>query len=342
MNLHCMHEEKFIEPFIGFIEKNFDDSKHKYLIRRSQRFKSKARENILFVENNLGRFAQFLLYTKHLNRADKIFLHGLFHNAMFVVLFMQPWLLKKCYWIIWGGDLYSRQKIKKGYKSILSGWVRFFVISRVGNFVTQIKGDYELAQQWYGARGRWHECFVYPSNLYHEAPTESLAHEGINILLGNSADPSNNHIEVLDKLKCYAGEKIRVYCPLSYGNQEYAAKISAHGTFHFGENFIALREFMPLDKYAELLSKIDIAIFNHKRQQGMGNITTLLGMGKKVYLRKEITTWGFLQGLGAAVFDINSLEFSKLEAAVSDRNSDVIKKYFSENNLISQLNKLFL
>jgi len=34
---------------------------------------------------------------------------------------------------------------------------------------------------------------------------------------------------------------------------------------------------MPLDEYLNLLAKIDIAIFNHKRKQAMGNITTLLG-----------------------------------------------------------------
>lgn len=40
-------------------------------------------------------------------------------------------------------------------------------------------------------------------------------------------------------------------------------------------------DFMDFNEYINFLSTIDIAIFNHKRQQGMGNIITLLGMGKK-------------------------------------------------------------
>jgi hypothetical protein len=34
---------------------------------------------------------------------------------------------------------------------------------------------------------------------------------------------------------------------------------------------------MPFDEYLNLLAKVDIVIFKHKRQQAMGNITTLLG-----------------------------------------------------------------
>lgn len=41
---------------------------------------------------------------------------------------------------------------------------------------------------------------------------------------------------------------------------------------------------MPFEEYLGLLAKIDIAILNHKRQQAMGNITTLLGLGKKYIL----------------------------------------------------------
>ena len=39
-------------------------------------------------------------------------------------------------------------------------------IKRMGNFVTYIKGDYELAKKWYGCAGRWHECLLYTSNVY--------------------------------------------------------------------------------------------------------------------------------------------------------------------------------
>ena len=33
--------------------------------------------------------------------------------------------------------------------------------------------------------------------------------------------------------------------------------------------------------YIQFLNQIDIAVFNHNRQQAMGTIRSLLGMGKK-------------------------------------------------------------
>ena len=101
--------------------------------------------------------------------------------------------------------------------------------------------------QWYGVSGKWHECFMYPSNLYRELPVHDSPHDGLNILLGNSADPSNNHKEVLDKLRSYATENIRIYCPLSYGDRKYAQIVSDYGRLMFGEKFLALRDFMPFD-----------------------------------------------------------------------------------------------
>lgn len=343
--LHVMHTEKFIEPFIDFVEDNFDEFENDHLFfiwGDKNKFGIKSRFNVK--HGNERKFEQlkyFFAMVLAVQKAEKIILHGLFVRWHLILLTLMPWNLKKCYWSIWGGDLY---RYKLGNRSL--GWrndeiFRRFLIKRIGHIITPIEGDYMLSQKWYGAKAKWHECFMYPSNLYQEAPLQSLPHQGINILLGNSADPSNNHIEVLDKLKRHVGEDIKVYCPLSYGDQEYAHKVTVYGASYFGENFVAVREFMPFDKYTEFLATIDIAIFNHKRQQGLGNITTLLGFGKKVYLRKEITTWSFLHSLGVTAFDMRSLDLSKIKINISNKNSGIIAKYFSKKNLLSQLECVF-
>jgi len=343
--LHVMHAEKFIEPFIQFVEDNFDDfeSRHEFFIWGDKsKYSIKSRLNL---KNSNKRKIEKVRYILSLafamQKTEKIILHGLFVQWHLMLLFLMPWNLKKCYWVIWGGDLYTRKLSKRSLRwwrnEIFSG----FVIERIGHFITPIEGEYGLAQQWYGAKGEWHECFMYPSNLYQEASKQSLHHEGVNILLGNSADPSNNHIEILNELKCYAGENIKIYCPLSYGNQSYAEEVLYCGEALFGCKFIALREFMKFDEYAEFLSKIDIAIFNHNRQQAMGNITTLLGMGKKVYLRKEITTSNFLQSLCIAVFDTNSIELTKIDEDISINNMKIVRSYFSKEKLITQLRGIF-
>lgn len=338
--LHIMNwDRKFVPAFIRFVQQNFDAKEHYFII-----YGPGADDEIIDCEN-VTYYPSLLKRIRSLwmqmRVAPKIILHGLFSSHLFYILALHPWVLKKCYWTIWGGDLYIRNTENRDWRWFKNEVFRRFVIRRIGHFVSQVKGDYDLAMQWYGVSGKWHECFMYPSNLYRELPVHDSPHDGLNILLGNSADPSNNHKEVLDKLRSYATENIRIYCPLSYGDQKYAQIISDYGRLMFGEKFLALRDFMPFDAYLELLSVVDVGIFNHKRQQGMGNITTLLGLGKKVFIRSDITSWRFLQYIGVTVFDVDLLDIGRLSKEVADNNRNIIAEYFSEKELIGQLQEIF-
>lgn len=338
--VHLMNwDRKFVPNFIDFINQNFSNERHCFVIYGDFANDDVPRGANVVVYSSL--FKYFLEISCAIGLARKIILHGLFSSHILCILTLNPWILKKCYWIIWGADLYIHNSKNNNWRWYAFEILRRFLISRIGNFVTHIKGDYELAQQWYGAKGEWHECFMYPSNLYQNIPQKSLPHEGINFLLGNSADPSNNHIEVLDRLKCHSGENVKIYCPLSYGNQAYAQKISDYGVSLFCGKFVPLRDFMSLEEYTKFLAEIDVAIFNHGRQQGMGNITTLLGMGKKVYLRKEITTWKFLENLKIKVFEVDSIDGAPMSTEASLANKTIVARYFSKDNLISQLGHIF-
>ena len=79
---------------------------------------------------------------------------------------------------MWGGDFYFPKK---------QSWIKKQVIKKIAHFITYIKGDYELAQKWYGSSGEYHECFMYPSNLYKEYDITQERHTNINIQLGNSS-----------------------------------------------------------------------------------------------------------------------------------------------------------
>ena len=242
---------------------------------------------------------------------------------------------------MWGGDLYVYQLGERNWKWKLREFFRRPVIKNMGHLVTYIKGDYELAQQWYGARGQYHECFMYPSNLYKDYQVSEKQHTGINILVGNSADPSNNHLEVLDKLETYKQEDIKIYAPLSYGNPDHAKRVIQEGKKRFGDKFIPLTEMIPFQEYIEFLGLIDIAIFNHKRQQAMGNTITLLGLGKKVYMRTDVTQWQFFQSHGMVVFDIETFKPKPMPKESVQANSLYTKDYFSKQNYQQQLSEIF-
>jgi len=334
MILHIFSLEKFTQPFIDIVNKNFSATEHQFIILNKFNNPYKLKRELSNVYEICGykKIRGLIKLICMLYQADKIIIHGLTSSIIVNILFLQPWLLKKSYWFMWGGDFYFPEK---------QSWIKKQVIKKIGHIVTYIKGDYELVQKWYGAKGKYHECFKYPSNLYKEYNIKPKKHSIINIQLGNSADPTNNHIYILKKLVKYKDENISIFVPLSYGNKLYAQEVIKYGKKIFANKFIPLTEFMPFEKYLDFLSRIDIAIFAHNRQQAMGNIITLLGLGKKVYMRSDITPWKFFKDIGVKVFDVANIEIDLINEKAKKENQQKIREYFSQKNYLTQLQNLF-
>lgn len=344
--LHIFTRSNFTEPYIEFINNNFDSQEHLFIIYGKERGLGVKVSSRVNVKELSKQFRSISLLIREMYKSKKIFLHGLFSPLVVLLLFMQPWLLKKCYWGIWGGDLWHYELRKKTNRSDVYEFFRKFVIKNMGGVITHINGDYKLAQKWYGAKAKYYYSFMYPSNLFKEydLPNVKKADEKTYIQVGNSANSTNNHLEIFDKLKKYKEEKIEIICPLSYGNTEYRDKVIEEGTKIFGEKFNPIIEFMAFGEYLELLAKIDVAIFNHNRQEAMGNITTLLGLGKKVYIRDDITTWGFCIEHELKVFSINkdfNDFFGTIDENIRQKNIFNVKRQFSEEKLKNDWNKIF-
>jgi len=335
--------EKFYNPFISFINEQFNPNDHYFMI---EKYTDNNKEKN-FAENvELVYKRKYLKMIKRLYTSDKIILHSLMSPRVMIILFLQPWLLRKTYWTIWGSDLYHYKFRQRNIKSDIYEIIRKKIIKNVIGLITHIKGDYELAKKWYGAQGKYYYSFMYPSNLYKDYSLNKVINQNdkIYIQIGNSADPSNNHLEVLDKLLRYKDMDIEIICSLSYGDKVYAKKVINYGSENFGDKFVPITEFIPFDKYLDILAKIDIAIFNHKRQQAMGNITTLLGLGKKVYIREEITTWQFCVDHDLKVYSANgSYEdlFEKMDEMIKRKNVKNVKNRFSEEKLVEDWNAIF-
>ncbi|MDM7858843.1 TDP-N-acetylfucosamine:lipid II N-acetylfucosaminyltransferase [Thiopseudomonas acetoxidans] len=279
--LHVGIYDKLLPPFIELIKKSFDFNQHVFLLHLGMGNIPHDQNVKVYERKIIERLKFYFVALLKMHRSDKLILHGLFDIKLIFVLFFTPWLLRKCYWAIWGGDLYV-------YKS-------------------------------------------------YEVPAKQG--ETKNILVGNSADPSNNHLKALEKLLPFKEQDIAIYCPLSYGNHEHAQKVIKQGKEWFGDKFKPLTKFMPFDEYLKLLGTIDIAIFNHKRQQAMGNTITLLGLGKTVYMRSDTTQWQFFQNKQITVGDAE--EIKDLSVLDVSGNRDKIKQHFSKENFISQLESIF-
>jgi hypothetical protein len=182
---------------------------------------------------------------------------------------------------------------------------------------------------------------MYTSNIFKGYTRIQQSSSIVSIQIGNSADPENHHVDLLKMLQEHRGVDMRIVAPLMYGDPSHARYIATVGAKLFGKQFIALTEFVPNDKYLELLGSIDIAIFYHRRQQGMGNAIALLGMGKKLYMRTDITPWHFFQRIGIKVFDINELDLSRLDEETKQKNMELVRSYFTAEKLATHYRRIF-
>ncbi|WP_018394783.1 TDP-N-acetylfucosamine:lipid II N-acetylfucosaminyltransferase [Bacillus sp. 37MA] len=320
-HLHIVNTDKFIEPFIRFINANFDIHEHQFLSITSAAKKNYIKECYKNVSmyNKVYRNWNIL---RDMYDFEHIYIHSLFDMRVVVILFFQPWLLKKCYWIVWGGDLYAYREPKKTFKSKVKEFIKSKVIKNVGHVCTLVKSDYDLAKKIYNVKGKYLPA-IYISEEKNNAVLRVLEtttvknSNTIKIIVGNSATKSNYHIEVFKLLEKFSTQNIEIYCPLSYGDASYAEEVITYGTTIFNEKFKPIVEFMNIDEYIEFLGTMDIGIFNNDRQQGLGNIYSLLHLGKKVYLREGTTMWNEIHNEKSLVVhtldSINLIDFEEFQ-----------------------------
>jgi hypothetical protein len=168
----------------------------------------------------------------------------------------------------------------------------------------------------------------------------NVKHATLKVMLGNSCSKTNLHLEALGMLSKFRDEDLEIICPLSYGikDEAYFREVIKKGSEIFGDRFIPLTEFMEPAKYTELLAGIDIAIMNHNRQEALGNIISLLYLGKKVYLKPETSSYQYFLEKNIRVCNINDLRsvdynaFSNPEQVEVANNPQILKNELSEAN----------
>ncbi|MBC3380906.1 TDP-N-acetylfucosamine:lipid II N-acetylfucosaminyltransferase [Serratia fonticola] len=340
--VHICPIDKFIPSFVDCVNNNFNSEEHVFWIfGRSDIFDIKDNHNVKYI--GASKFAKLKTITELIidaNKSDKVIFHSFLGAKLAAIFFFMPWIMSKCYWFIWGGDLYSF-KAKRNLRWYLKEAFRRPVIKRMGYLVTYVQGDYELAKEWYGCKGHFLECLMYTSNVYNHVELDKKNNDETVMILGNSADPTNNHIDALKRIEIFKDENIRVIVPLSYGDKKYAVKVIAEGQRLLGAKFQPITDFMPYEKYLELLSTVDVAIFNHDRQQAMGNTISLLGLKKTVFINRNTTQWRLFEAKGIKVLDMREFTLEYIDDEQKKVNSERIKEYFSHENLIKQLKVIF-
>ena len=173
---------------------------------------------------------------------------------------------------------------------------------------------------------------------------EKIKTNGNNILVGNSANYTNNHLEVFRILNKLGVEDRKIIVPLSYGDLQYGEYIYSEGLRLLRDNFVPLRTFIPLAEYTRKLQSCGIAIMNHYRQQAIGNILMMLWLGSKVYLSPSNTLYHYIKQIGIKVFSIdqdlvsdNPDALINLSEGEANHNRIILKQEFSERVVVRRL-----
>ena len=316
-----------IYPFIKFVNRYFDKNEHFFIL-------CSAKKDIKKFENGITKdiFAQEEFFIKKMKEADKIILHGLWYDKLCEVFLENRELFEKTYWKMWGGDFHFPNKQSNLKKEM---------IKNIKNFIVYIQEEFEYLKANYDVNGDLYKSFMYPSNIYKEFLFKKRKTKTINIQVGNSADPTNNHLEVYKKLLKYKNLNVKIFVPLVYGDEKYAKKVIIEGKKLFKDKFVVIKKRMSYKKYSQFLFNMDIAIFAHNKQQAVGNTITLLGMGKKVYMKNNTNSWKLFKKLGINVFNGKDIELSLLDEKTKKENIKKIKIYFAKKRLIEQLEKIF-
>ena len=315
--LHVMMKlpEKYGSAFQSFAHESLGRHAHCFVALRRGRDAATHPAAQMFDLLPRGAIGKFLALRRLMNKfaPEVVIFHGMnfrfAETVALLALFATSDVRYRAVWCIWGADLYKFQNPRPGALATFTELLRRLLLRRVLYVSTLVAGDAEIARQHYSPRAELFGAFYPLPNVIDRPPVRrpATASEPFFVQVGNSASPNNEHDAVLDRLATLPGQ-FRVFCPLAYGSVSNGARVAALGTRLFGERFQAHRHMVPPDEYARLQAGVVVAIFNHNRQQGLGNILGLLHAGAKVYVRADTTTGYFLGRLGLPVHDTRSLD----------------------------------
>ena len=312
--VHFVCRNKFTPGYIEFMKVFFPEHEHYFFTGESENYPPLN----LYDNSNVFIYSSAFELRHHMKlfrSCNKIIISGVFMSWKFKPLFILLGLASKTYLHFWGGDFYSYRYpySLRHPRALLKKFIHHQFIKRCAGTINLIESDIQKL------------CEIFPNNVKHFvapmkgsplrqidfAPVRSRPkkHKALRITVGNSAAYENHHIEAFRMLRHLKDEDIEIICPVSYGDDDYRNEVIAEGRRIFGKKFYPVTEFMPMKDYVDFLSECDIGIFNNDRQQGMGNISILLRLGKKIYMREDTSMWQhFRDTMNYYIYPVSELE----------------------------------
>ncbi|WP_214228891.1 TDP-N-acetylfucosamine:lipid II N-acetylfucosaminyltransferase [Pedobacter sp. B4-66] len=330
MYLHLAKDSPFVDYFIDYFSRQTPDNT--FVIFGKELKHTKNKEKVILVKD----FEE--LRDKGYRAVDfkKVFIHFLSQESTAFVLANKGY--EQFYWIFWGADGYKireldfelllpeteqvvnkgiwvkdrLRKFKKYILSFISKTDSYRAVQNITYCCTWVMGDLELARRL--NPNIIHVPFAYLSSDELFKTEDNLVEgnhggHGLEILLGNSLDVSNNHIDAISYLKSLKLDIDRVIFPLSYsGKVNYRELIKNRAKQNWSSKATFLEEFLPLKEYLALINSVDIVVFFHLRQQAANNSLSLLWMGKLIIMHPKSLLYRTLSDWGLSVISADLIK----------------------------------
>jgi hypothetical protein len=338
MLLHLIDDEKFIPDTVQIFDSVYP-GKNIYLVGQINGLNSKplykTNGSIFFANQGSKEYNQII---GDLYQFEAVIFHYL-SSSKWELIKKTP-NYKRFIWIAWGGDFYSKipewrlklfgketRKLldKVRSKTTIERWIRGSVLLYM---YRNISAEIKLIIFRKGLKSLLYYSTVLPTEkeiitkhfklkipyvpynygINTDFPIDTgnrINKDRIDILVGNSGSPTNNHIEIINILVKKGFEGIRIIMPLNYGGSEdYIDNVSLHGRKYFGEEFLSLERFLEQKEYFGIISNCQICIMNHYRQQGSGNVAFMLIYGAKVFLSELNPLYKYFIEEGIIIYSI--------------------------------------
>lgn len=329
--VHIMYNDKFNKPLVDFFNSHFNKNDHLILCQKLLKNEPPTLmpegENVIEIDS---------LKNLEFSSVNKLFFHSLFISGAITYLFKHKNILKeKAYWIVWGGDMYNA---KRNFK-------HDFVRKNFKGYVPVLEGDEKVLAKKYKVTKKTYPVVYSTPTTPAILDTVKPSNDGVlKIQINNSADKST--LEVLDMLSKFRDENILIRTPLSYGQTEYNVEIIEKGKQIFGDKFEYVEDILSPEEFSNKFFSSDILILNQNRQQGLGNVFAYLYMGKKIFIRKEITSFKTLvEDKGFKIYptnDIMDLSFDEFKIHdFVDYNLEIYKNNFASEAIFNKWKELF-
>lgn len=350
MILHLFSYEKFALDYILKINKLFDQNEHLFFVignKVEEALDDIKSPNVIFSSSFSNKMLCMFEINKYIILSEKVIFHSMFFGTLALIDIDILGLVfgHKFFWNIWGFDLYNEYRNRKKRKLFHLGMTVFV---REIKSVGYIKGDYDYLLAHFKTNAKFFlASYAYNFDKKYIKYSKNKS-DKINILIGNSCNLECQYEEALAKIKKIEDKRDKkIYCLLSYpkNNNEYRNEIIKYGTKLFKEDFIPVVEYVGYNEYMNFLSDIDVAIFNHNRQQALGNIALLLFLGKKVFINPMNACFQYFSEIGATVYstkDLHSEEcFDCINVEQAKRNTEVISDFFSDKSFYTMWDNIF-